>query len=96
MYSLFLYRKPDELNLFEKSCFQNTSKSDDYRRNCYKYSLELTTYGGYISFPPEYGKTACEVFKLANIWQYLHCIILDLLWLVMTCYFLYKASIDLK
>ena len=64
MYSLFLYRKPDELNLFEKSCFQNTSKSDDYRRNCYKYSLELTTYGGYISFPPEYGKTACEISNL--------------------------------
>ena len=56
MYSLFLYRKPDELDLFEKSCIQNTSKSDEYRRNCYKYSLQLSAFGGYISFPPEYGK----------------------------------------
>ena len=53
-YSLFLYRKDEETTSFEKSCVQNTSMSDDYRRHCSKYTLDLITFKGTFNIPPEY------------------------------------------
>ena len=60
-YSLFLYRKDDETDLFEESCIQNASKSDDYRRHCSKYTLNLITFEGTFNLPPE-----CDVEPFPN------------------------------
>lgn len=53
MYSLFLYRQPDQTKVYQDKCTYNTSKSDDYRRACKKYSLGISYYGGLIDIPPE-------------------------------------------
>ena len=54
MYSLFLYDKPDQLELYSKACTFNTSKSDDYRRHCKKYSVGMGFLNAQIDMPPEF------------------------------------------
>ena len=53
LYSLFLYKSPDQDLLYQQSCTYNTSKSDEYRRHCKKYSLGLSYYDALIDLPPE-------------------------------------------
>ena len=53
MYSLFLYRIPDQAMLYKKLCTDNTTKSDEYRRHCKKYTLMLSLFGAIINLPPE-------------------------------------------
>merc|ERR1719461_2005511 len=53
MYSLFLYSKPDQTDLFSLACTYNTSKSDDYRRHCKKYSVGVSIINAEIHLPPE-------------------------------------------
>ena len=53
MYSLFLYSKPDQTDLFSQACTYNTSKSDDYRRHCKKYSVGVSIINAEIHLPPE-------------------------------------------
>ena len=52
-YSLYLYREPDQWEQYLKSKMYNTSKSNDYRRECTKYSVQLVTYDGVVAIPPE-------------------------------------------
>ena len=52
-YSLFLYRGEDQIEYYYANYLFNSSKSDDYRRNCRKYSLGLETYYGLIDLIPE-------------------------------------------
>ena len=52
-YSLYLYRHQDQLKTFDDNCSLNTSKSDQYRRQCGKYAINLETYHGTINLPPE-------------------------------------------
>ena len=52
-YSLYLYRGLDQIDDFKAKYLFNTSKSDDYRRQCKKYSLGLRTYHGMIDLLPE-------------------------------------------
>ena len=54
IYSTFLYRYPDQYELYKKSCTFNISKSDDYRRGCKKYSLGIGSYHAFFDLPPEY------------------------------------------
>ena len=54
LYSMFFYRIPDQHELYLESCTQNTSKSDDYRRLCKKYSLGVSSYQAIIDLPPEF------------------------------------------
>ena len=65
MYSLFLYRIPDQSELYGESCIHNTSKSDAYRRHCKKYTLHISYYGGAIDLPPE-----LDVNPLPNLGKY--------------------------
>ena len=62
MYSMFLYGLPDQEELYKKSCGHNTSKSEEYRRHCCKYSLGLRSYHGHIDVPPE-----LDVMPLPNL-----------------------------
>ena len=66
MYSLFLYRIPDQSELYGESCIHNTSKSDAYRRHCKKYTLHISYYGGAIDLPPE-----LDVNPLPNLGKYI-------------------------
>ena len=52
-YSLYLYREPDQVDLYQESCCENKKKSDHYRRECKKYSLGLRSYDATIDLPPE-------------------------------------------
>lgn len=52
-YSLFLYRGSDQIENFNTKYLFNASKSEDYRRQCRKYSLPLGTYYGMIDLIPE-------------------------------------------
>ena len=54
MYSLFLYSIPDQTELYSKACTYNTSKSDDYRRHCKKYSVGVSIINARIDLPPEF------------------------------------------
>jgi hypothetical protein len=54
MYSLYLFRKPDQSEIYASNCFGNPSKSEDYRRHCKKYSLPLTYYHAITDLPPEF------------------------------------------
>lgn len=60
-YSLYLYRAFDQINIYEEKCLFNTSRSNDYRRLCKKYSLPLQTYHGRIDLMPE-----LDVYPLPN------------------------------
>ena len=51
-YSLYLYRENDQVDLFNAACSQNTSKDNEYRRQCNKYTIDLDTYDGTIALPP--------------------------------------------
>ena len=53
LYSLFLYQVPTQSGLYDQACSYNTSKSQDYRRHCKKYSLGIASYSGVIDLPPE-------------------------------------------
>lgn len=53
-YSLYLYRIPDQVHNYNKKYAYNTSKSDDYRRGCFKYTIGLNSYQGHIDLPPEF------------------------------------------
>ena len=53
MFSLFLYSNPDQSELYSQACIQNTSKSDDYRRHCKKYSVGISYINAHIELPPE-------------------------------------------
>ena len=53
LYSMFLYAKPDQTETYSQACTMNTSKSDDYRRHCKKYSLTLSILNAEIDLPPE-------------------------------------------
>ena len=54
LYSMFLYRIPDQAAIYKEKCTYNTSKSDEYRRHCKKYSLGLASYHAVIDVPPEF------------------------------------------
>ena len=47
------YDFPTEAKIYSESKEMNTSRTDEYRRACKKYSLELSTYHTTISIPPE-------------------------------------------
>ncbi len=53
LYSMFLYRWPDQDQIYKETCMDNIAKSDEYRRHCKKYSLGISYYGGTIDVPPE-------------------------------------------
>ena len=53
LYSGLLYDYPTEANIYSELKVSNTSKSDEYRRACKKYSLGLSTYHTTIDIPPE-------------------------------------------
>jgi hypothetical protein len=63
MYSLYLYSYPEEYEIYEKTCYNNPSKSDDYRRQCKKYSLTLSYYHDRIDLaidlPPDFDGECC-------------------------------------
>ena len=61
-YSLFLYRNQDQLKIYQKKHAYNASKSDDYRRGCFKYSIGLHSYHGQIDLPPEYDINPLSTF----------------------------------
>ena len=52
-YSMFMYRAPDQTEIYKLGCVKNTSKSEEYRRECEKYSLYLSTYDAKIHLPQE-------------------------------------------
>ena len=54
MYSLYIYTKPYQQLFYTSRYLQNTSKSDEYRRECSKYTVGLTPYEALIQIPPEY------------------------------------------
>ncbi len=56
MYSLFMYRGLEERKHYVDSCVMNTSRSDEYRRHCKKYSLGFSAYDQIIDLPPEFDK----------------------------------------
>ena len=62
MYSLFLYTKPEQTDLYSMACTFNKSKSDDYRRHCKKYSLSVNIIDAKIDLPPEF-----DVHPLPNL-----------------------------
>ena len=51
-YSLYLYRGPDQVEMYNDRYLLNSSLSDDYRRQCKKYSLGLSSYNGKIDLIP--------------------------------------------
>ena len=52
-YSLYLYNSNGQLQSFEKQHLYNESKSDNYRRECLKYAVDITFFEGRIALPPE-------------------------------------------
>ena len=50
---MFLYAIPDQTEIYSQACTMNTSKSEDYRRHCKKYSLTLSMLNAKIDLPPE-------------------------------------------
>ena len=62
LYSLFFYAGTEEQTLYKEACTMNTSKSDEYRRNCKKYSLEFNSIDALIDLPPE-----LDVHPLPNL-----------------------------
>ena len=54
MYSLYIYSNPYQEDFYRSKYLHNTSKSDEYRRECKKYSLPIFPYKGLIQLPPEY------------------------------------------
>ena len=53
-YSGFVFnRQNGELDLYKKRCSMNSTKSDDERRHCKKYSLNLWARNSKIIIPPE-------------------------------------------
>ena len=66
MYSLFLYRMPDQTEKYHETCIHNTTKSDEYRRHCKKYTLHISYYAGAIDLPPE-----LDVNPLPNLGKFL-------------------------
>ena len=61
-YSLHLYKHDDQLDLFKETCSHNTSRNEEYRRECNKYSIDLNTYLATISLPPELDKDPLPTF----------------------------------
>ena len=47
------YRKDQQFEKYRRQCIHNTSKSDEYRRNCNKYRIGLSTYLATFGLPPE-------------------------------------------
>jgi hypothetical protein len=54
IYSLFLYRHKDQMDIYLGKCSNNITKSNDYRRECKKYSLGLSSFMARIDLPPEF------------------------------------------
>ncbi len=54
LYSLFYYRYPDQADIYRKTCVDNVNKTDDYRRDCLKYSAVTLMWQGRIDLPPEF------------------------------------------
>ena len=52
-YSLLTYIQKEESDIFYLRCGGNESRSDDERRDCYKYHIALDRYLATISLPPE-------------------------------------------
>lgn len=55
-YSLLTYKQFDEVSIYHSNCQNNKSRSDDERRACTKYEIELFSYRARISLPPELDK----------------------------------------
>ncbi len=53
LYSGFLYDYPEEVEIFNRWCKQNTSMSDEERRECNKYGLGTTPFEALIEIPPD-------------------------------------------
>ena len=51
--SMFYYKADEQLDIFFKNCQGNISESDDYRRSCTKYYIDLIEYYVKIALPPE-------------------------------------------
>ena len=62
MYSLYLYQQPDQDHIYKRNCGHNSSKSEEYRRHCCKYSLGISSYQGLIDLPPEF-----DIMPLPNL-----------------------------
>ena len=52
-YSLLTYIQKEESDIYYLRCGGNESRSDDERRDCYKYHIALDRYLATISLPPE-------------------------------------------
>ena len=52
-YSLLTYIQKEESDIYYLKCGGNESRSDDERRDCYKYHIALDRYLATISLPPE-------------------------------------------
>ena len=52
-YSLLMYTFKEELDIYYFKCGGNESRSDDERRDCYKYHISLDKHLAAISLPPE-------------------------------------------
>ena len=48
------FRFDDQTHLFDQMCRFNTSKTNDYRRDCSKYAAMLNSYEGVFQLPPEF------------------------------------------
>ena len=54
-YSGFVFSKRNgELGLYQKRCAMNSTKSDDERRKCKKYTLDIQARKSQINIPPEF------------------------------------------
>ena len=55
MYNGFIFKyKSEEFDLYKKRCGMNSSKSDDERRKCVKYSIKCAFRNAEITIPPEH------------------------------------------
>ena len=52
-YSLYLYNNNGQYQRFKKQCLFNESKTDNHRRECLKYAVDITFFDGVIALPPE-------------------------------------------
>ena len=55
MYNGFIFKyKSKEFDMYKKRCGMNSSKSDDERRKCVKYSIKCAFRNAEITIPPEH------------------------------------------
>jgi len=53
-YSTFMFETEEESELFDASCTQNTSLSDERRRRCRRYSQKLSSFDVFFAIHPDF------------------------------------------